>query len=245
MNCLVVFILALRMGANAGGVGTSANGGNVWSVGSGNSVNSYCDNNNVCQTCINNRCFKRSYSNVMAYGKCPTAACDNLQVCKGLVFNDKDNCPICQCSGFSTREPCSSNSDCLSPGGSCVNILCRYPAVRDGLPKVCIFARDCPEADDCINQKCTRDPAGRRHLLNNRCVFDHDCPSGYKCDGMSCWEGGSKHTGGFCVFSHQCPTKYECQGSTCVFTGKEHGTSPCVFDNQCAQGQTCVNMTCL
>jgi len=242
MNCLVVFILALRMGANAGGVG-SANGGNVWSS-SGNSINTNCDNNNVCQTCINNRCFKRTYSNVMSYGKCPAAACENLKDCKGLVYSDKDNCPICQCSGFSTREPCTSNSDCLSPSGKCVNVLCRYPAVRDGLPKVCIFARDCPKTDDCINQKCTRDSAGRRHLLNQGCVFDYECPSGYKCDGMTCWEGGSQHTGGFCTFSYECPTKYECQGQTCVFTGKEHGTSSCVFDDQCAQGQTCVNMTC-
>jgi len=199
--------------------------------------------NNVCRTCVNGRCYDRTYSSMTSFGNCPAAACDNTD-CKGMVFNDKDNCPICDCKGFSTREPCSSNNDCLSPNGNCNSNLCRYPPVPDGLPKVCSFAHECAATDNCVQQKCQVDTAGRRHVLNQSCVFSNQCPSGYNCDGMTCWEGGPEHTNDFCTFDYQCPTKYSCQQMSCIYTGKEHGTTMCVMANQCPRGQRCINMTC-
>jgi len=225
-------------GSGMSSSGWNSNGGNVFVNGA--SVSTNC-NNNVCNTCINNKCYNRGYNNVMTYEKCPVTACE--KDCLELVWNT-DNCPICRCNGFSTREPCSSDSDCGSSKGKCTDNLCRYPAVPDNLPKVCTFAHNCPETDNCSKQKCEKDSANRRHVVNRSCVFVNQCPSGYNCEGMTCWEGGPAHTSDSCVFDYQCPTKYSCQQMSCIYTGKEHGTLSCVSNDQCQSGESCINMTC-
>jgi len=231
---------------------------------SGNSVN-YCSNRD-CRTCINNKCYNRNFEGVMATPQCEIAACD--VGCNGFVWNT-DNCPICRCNGFSTREPCSSNADCKLPNGQCTQSLCRYPAVPDNLPKVCVFTNQCPESENCNAQRCQADPTGRRHVVGQNCVFPFQCPEGFgNCNAMTCFEGpGGGNGGGFgpvgtpgndgggvssrhlpsgsgCVFDWQCPTKYSCQQMTCFYSGVDHGTTSCSLPWQCPAGQSCINMTC-
>jgi len=242
MRYLIGLVLTANVAIAASISWSSGSSSSSHTNGNSVSVSTSCSNG-VCRSCINDRCFDRQYSDLTAISGCPTAACETTG-CQGLVW-DNDNCPICSCDGFSTREPCDTEKDC-GQGGTCTNQLCRYPPVPQGLPQFCMSAYQCKETDNCVGQKCQQDSAGRSHLPGQSCVFSNQCPSGYTCDSMTCWAGGATPAAPVqsCMFDYQCPTQYSCQQMKCTKTGKEHGTSPCVMASQCAQGQNCVNMTC-
>ena len=75
-----------------------------------------------CRVCLGSSCYDGEYTSVKVVEGCPIAACD--EGCFDYQLYS-DNCPVCRCNGFVTREPCRSGAECLS--GQCVRGLCRYP----------------------------------------------------------------------------------------------------------------------
>jgi len=193
-----------------------------------------CSGPNSCQMsvngdqiCVNGKCFQGSQA--WMKDSCMIAVCPaDSSSCNGFVLDSRNNCPVCQCNGYITREPCNSNSDC-EQGGQCNSGLCHYGAIADSqVVQSCAQSNQCPENQICQSGSCAVPQQPRFHQTGVSCMWDYQCKADHFCDQFTCWAGATiPHVEGQqCVFANsgmfgqQCPQGFDCVPSkfTCYAT---------------------------
>jgi len=200
-------------------------------------------------TCFGAKCYDSSkYSKAMIRRNCPVAVCGTA--CYNFVTNAADNCPICRCNGFATREPCTTSADCPK-GIQCAGGLCTYPAVNATWKVACDFPYQCGAAENCTAiGTCLAISGSARHLPDQACIFDNQCPSKHACQQATCWEAAvttAQHLSGItCAFDWMCPSGYRCIQLSCVADPKAVHiyNQPCLLTSQCPSGYSCKSFTC-